>query len=317
MFCMELIAFPVTLHGCDCDAGANLCYECWEPWAKSNDAQCPVCKKPKVSCVRNKLIEEMVEQILNRGQDLEAMSRWSKRRDAGLLLWKDRNEIVPNEVSIAVSGSLKTNAAAVAAVDALAPLRDEGESTNQVGGGSDDGKNTEADDRNVETAAPQKGKSCVDANTSGVIPTGDTRNVIFPAGNGNFGMRLALDVITEGDERVPQHVVVSDVSDGGTAQILGLRPGDRLVSFRGHAPNAEPVAVRTFLPKWTITSVLAVKSTAERVRIQNMLERTAEALKQVVSKSDCIVTYTHREREGGSLFSQLESDDSVDLERVQ
>ena len=104
---MDLIAFPVTLHGCDCDAGMNLCYECWEPWAKDNDAQCPVCKKPKVSCVRNKLVEEMVEQVLNREQDIEAMKSWSQRRAAGLKLWKSRDDSAPEEVSIAAAGSSK------------------------------------------------------------------------------------------------------------------------------------------------------------------------------------------------------------------
>ena len=59
------------------------------------------------------------------------------------------------------------------------------------------------------------------------------------AGNGNFGMRLSLDVLTAGEDRVPQNVVVSEVDAGGLACQLGLQRGDCLISFRPDVANSK------------------------------------------------------------------------------
>ena len=46
--------------------------------------------------------------------------------------------------------------------------------------------------------------------------------------------------------------------------------------------------LRTLLAKWTISDAVPVRSTAERVRIQGMLERTL-TLRQIVARSNCVV----------------------------
>ena len=77
--------------------------------------------------------------------------------------------------------------------------------------------------------------------------------------------------------------------------------------------------LRTLLAKWTISDAVPVRSTAERVRIQGMLERTAEALRQIVARSNCVVAYA---RPGASTVEDGDdcADDAariIDLTRSQ
>ena len=136
----------------------------------------------------------MVEQVLNREQDIEAMKSWSQRRAAGPKLWKQQDDSAPEEVSISAAGSLKVKNPG----KMKSPEGSQGYGCTQHG---------------YEERKQREHQQCVGA--------GVAAQSVFP-GNGNFGMRLSLDVLTDGED-IPQNVVVSEVDAGGLACQLGLQ----------------------------------------------------------------------------------------------
>ena len=293
MFCLELLAFPVTIIDCHCDGGPSLCFSCWDEWAKKESGKCPVCEKANAKCTRNRQVEETVELVLRVLNDSSATKEWIERRKRGEELWKMRGLQTSHKVTIPVSGSLKNvvregsapssghlSASGVENKNRSVSMKvDAGTSANGLSGKS----SAAAVNAEVGAATPVGGSSGDNRHSSH-----GTKTACFPAGSGNFGLNLQLDIVSKHNYRIPQHVIVSEST--GMAKQLGIHTGDRLISFWG-TTESEHTLFHTLLPRWRISNSMRAESTSERVKIQNILLRIAESLKSVVARRDCCIEF--------------------------
>ena len=60
--CFNTMAFPVTISGCDCDAGQVLCYQCWHDVVEFNGRDdCVICHKQIKSIIKNLPLAQLAD----------------------------------------------------------------------------------------------------------------------------------------------------------------------------------------------------------------------------------------------------------------